>query len=74
VSSVTPLVSSDASDADDVELITPEELAELWKVQTSWIYKATKWKKDPLPHVKLGKYTRFSEARIREWRRRHEIG
>jgi hypothetical protein len=53
---VTPLVFSDASDADDVELITPEELAELWKVQTSWIYKATKWKKDPLPHVKLGKY------------------
>lgn len=50
------------------ELLSVEELAQLLKVPKSWIYDhARKKGKDRLPHLKLGKYLRFSEAEIGQW-------
>lgn len=55
-----PLVSDD--------LLTLEEVAALLKVPRSWIYAHTRRKSRlKLPHVKLGKYIRFSQAAIREF-------
>jgi excisionase family DNA binding protein len=52
--------------ADD--LLTIEEVASLLRVPRSWIYAHTKRKSRlRLPHVKLGKYVRFSKAAILEF-------
>jgi len=40
------------------KILTPKELAELLKVQISWIYEQTR--KGTIPCVKLGKYYRFN--------------
>ncbi len=47
----------------DDELLTVEEVAQLLKVPASWVYEhCGKQVSDPLPHVKLGKYLRFSRS------------
>ena len=46
-------------------ILTVEQVAELLKVPTSWVYKHTKRRApDRLPHIKLGKYVRFEESAI----------
>lgn len=53
---------------DDLELLSAEELAELLKVPVSWIYNATRGRaKQKIPHIKVGRYTRFQESAVREW-------
>lgn len=47
----------DAKIAVHTKILTPKELAELLKVQVSWIYEQTR--KGTIPCVKLGKYYRF---------------
>ena len=48
------------------ELLTIDELAALLKVPKSWIYAHTRPRSNTrLPHVKLGKYLRFSEHEVR---------
>ncbi len=48
------------------ELLTMDELAALLKVRKSWIYAHTRPRsKTRLPHVKLGKYLRFSEHEVK---------
>jgi excisionase family DNA binding protein len=49
--------SVDAKIVVHTKILTPKELAELLKVQVSWIYEQTR--KGTIPCVKLGKYYRF---------------
>lgn len=46
-------------------LLTVPEVAERLQVPQSWLYYATK--RGVFPHVKVGRYIRFSEAQIQEW-------
>ena len=57
------------------ELLTISELAALLKVPKSWIYAHTRPRsKTRLPHVKLGKYLRFSEREVRTFLQRLNRG
>lgn len=54
------------------DLMTPEEAAAWLKVKPSWLKEQTRERakvrsENPLPHAKLGKYTRFSRMKIAEW-------
>lgn len=42
------------------ELITATELAKRLNVPVSWIYRRTRLGQEAIPHVKMGKYVRFS--------------
>lgn len=53
-------------------LLTPAELATRLNVPTSWIREKTRERarvrdRDPLPVVRLGKYTRFRWEEIEAW-------
>lgn len=63
-----PLALVEEPYGDGLELLTPEEVAELFKIPVSWVYGATRGRsKNPLPHIKIGHYTRFQESAVREW-------
>jgi excisionase family DNA binding protein len=48
--------------------LTIDELAKKLKVPKSWLYRRTMEKgSDSIPHFKIGKYLRFSEADIFAW-------
>jgi excisionase family DNA binding protein len=65
---IYPLRPAPPSDDDDLEqLVTVQDVAKLLKVPVSWVYHATHWKKNHLPHYKVGRYTRFSEREVRHW-------
>ena len=50
------------------ELMTVGEIAALLKVPVSWVYERTRRRGiERLPHMKLGKYLRFSMPDIRKW-------
>jgi excisionase family DNA binding protein len=50
------------------ELMTVSEIAAFLKVPVSWVYERTRRRGiECLPHVKLGKYLRFSMPEIKEW-------
>ena len=50
------------------ELLTVSEIAGFLKVPVSWVYERTRRRGvERLPHVKLGKYLRFSLPEIKEW-------
>jgi excisionase family DNA binding protein len=56
-------------------LLTPEQLARRLSVPTSWIREKTRERarvrdEDPLPVVRLGKYTRFSWEQVEAWLKR----
>ncbi len=56
--------------ADDP--LTVEELAVRLKVKPSWVFEQTRTRagvrnRDPLPHVKMGRYLRFSWAEVSAW-------
>ncbi|NLJ28044.1 MAG: helix-turn-helix domain-containing protein [Deltaproteobacteria bacterium] len=52
-------------------LLDIDDLAERLKVNKSWIYAQTRKKnEDAIPHIKLGKYLRFEEGRVKSWYRR----
>ena len=66
-----PYSYGEASD----ELLTIDELAAILKVPRSWIYLHTrKRSKTTIPHVKIGKYLRFSEADVRRFLNRLRRG
>jgi excisionase family DNA binding protein len=49
-------------------LLTVQEVAQMCKVPTSWVYERTRRRGfERLPHVKLGKYLRFDPAEVRGW-------
>ena len=54
------------------DLMTAEEVEKWLKVKPGWVKEQTRQRtkircKNPLPHSKLGKYSRFSRMRIAEW-------
>jgi len=50
------------------ELMTVSEIAAFLKVPVSWVYERTRRRGiERLPHVRLGKYLRFSMREIQEW-------
>lgn len=50
------------------ELMTVSEIASFLKVPVSWIYERTRRRGiERLPHMKLGKYLRFSMPEIKKW-------
>ena len=52
----------------DEELLTVEEVSRLLKVPVSWVYEQCReGARDRLPHVKLGKYLRFSKSDLRDY-------
>ncbi|MFB3923686.1 MAG: helix-turn-helix domain-containing protein [Terriglobia bacterium] len=54
------------------EVLTPEQLAKKLQVKKSWIYEMTRKRAGirhtrPLPHVRIGKYIRFSWPDVVAW-------
>lgn len=49
----------------DEELMTVAEVARLFRVPVSWVYeRCREGAQHPLPHLKLGKYLRFSKPSV----------
>jgi hypothetical protein len=43
------------------EVLTAEELATRWRVPETWVREQTRSRcADPIPHIRLGRYVRFS--------------
>jgi len=43
------------------EVLTAEELASRWRVPETWVRDQTRSRcLDPIPHIRLGRYVRFS--------------
>lgn len=53
------------------KLLTAEEVAIRLGVQPSWVSKAARAKR--IPHVRVGRYTRFSWPAIEEWLRDQSV-
>ena len=50
------------------ELMTVSEIAEFLKVPVSWVYERTRRTGiERIPHLKLGKYLRFSVSEVKSW-------
>ena len=50
------------------ELMTVSEIAEFLKVPVSWVYERTRRRGlERIPHLRLGKYLRFSLPDIKTW-------
>lgn len=50
------------------EILTPTEVAELFRVPETWVYEKSRRRcKDPLPVHRIGKYLRFHRAEILDW-------
>ena len=47
------------------ELLTADEVAALLKVGKKWVYGAVR--RGKFPHVKVGRYVRFSKVQVDEW-------
>ena len=72
----TPLRRPNSAAPDDApelhELLTVEEVAELFKVSKSWVYEHTRTRgagstahHERLPHIRVGKYLRFDARAVR---------
>jgi len=48
-------------------LLNVDELAASLKVKNSHIYDLTRNKKDPIPHVRIGRYPRFDLSKVITW-------
>ncbi len=56
------------------ELMTVSEIAAILKVPVSWVYERTRRRGiEQLPHVRLGKYLRFSLPEIRTWLEKQRV-
>jgi excisionase family DNA binding protein len=51
-------------------LLSPEELATHLNVPKTWLYDRTR--DNTIPHVKVGKYVRFSLPEVLEWVKTHD--
>ena len=56
-----------AGNGDSSELLTVDDLAKALKVPKSWLYDRTRRKKDPIPHIKVGRYPRFQLPQVLAW-------
>jgi len=51
-----------------VEIMTPEQVAELFQVSTTWLYeKSRRRQKNPLPVKRIGRYLRYRRSEVLEW-------
>jgi excisionase family DNA binding protein len=55
-----------------MELLDAEAVAEMVGMSKDWIYAEAR--ADRIPHVKLGRYTRFRREAIEDWIRQQERG
>jgi excisionase family DNA binding protein len=63
---VRPLTGQDSTGRNEIEdLLTLDEVVAWLRVPRSWVYERTR--KGQIPHVKLGKYLRFSRHALTEW-------
>jgi len=46
-------------------LLTADQVAEMLQVDKSWVYAACR--SGRIPHIRLGRYVRFSEPAIENW-------
>lgn len=53
-------------------LLTADEVAQLLKVERSWVYDAAR--RGAIPHVRLGRYVRFHRESIETWLRARDRG
>ena len=54
------------------QLMTVSEIAAILNVPVSWVYERTRRRgAERLPHLKLGKYLRFSVPDIMQWLESH---
>jgi excisionase family DNA binding protein len=67
-----PRVSPNGSENQD-RLLTADEIAEKMAVPASWVRAHTRARTlDPLPVVRLGRYTRFRWSAVEAWLKEHE--
>lgn len=64
---ISALVLTGESKTRPANFITVEELSNILKVPKSWIYERTRRKKDPIPHIKAGRYPRFDLSQVLAW-------
>ena len=55
----------EAQAAQNRSLMTPEEVAQYFRVNRQWVYERTS--KKEIPHRKVGKYLRFEWPKIERW-------
>ena len=55
----------EAQAAQNRSLMTPEEVAQYFRVNRQWVYERTS--KNEIPHMKVGKYLRFEQQEIKRW-------
>ena len=61
------MVADDSTELPD-QLMTVSEVAGFLNVPVSWVYERTRRRgHERLPHIKLGKYLRFSMPEIIAW-------
>lgn len=57
-----------------MEMLTALELAKKWQVTPKWVANHTRSPKDPIPHVRLGRYVRFEDGeQLRAWLQRRQV-
>lgn len=63
-----PELKTNEQEAKAQEWLTPEELADTLRVETSWVYRQTMRKDaDAMPRLKCGKYLRFRLDAVIGW-------
>jgi len=63
-------VTTNRKSVDLDDLLTPDELCELFKVKRCWLYRQVRERNIPCVH--LGKYLRFSRAEVERWLAQHQ--
>ena len=54
--------------AVQLEILTPEETAELLRVSLTWLYeKSRKRQRNPLPVHRIGRYLRYRRSEVLAW-------
>ena len=59
------ILLQEAQAAQKRALLTPEEVAQYFRVNLQWVYERTS--KNEIPHRKVGKYLRFDWPEIERW-------
>jgi excisionase family DNA binding protein len=68
----TTTTAADGKDPRPLRLLTAEEVGEILGVKATWVYAQARAKR--IPHVPLGRYTRFSSDSIALWAAEREQG
>lgn len=54
--------------ADTIEILTPEQVAQLFQVSVGWVHeKSRRRSKNPLPAHRVGRYVRFERREVEQW-------